>query len=606
MKFCEKQRSISTAITNFIDWFMDSYSDEKPAERKILAQCVQQMFRKYYYSALDPEMMFTPANIVNTLYGREFGVGLMAVPFLQVVFKGKKIDKLQYHFRSFQIDNHPFSYDLEFLLDLAATGIQMESPGILFASEYSKLKKGIMIFDRHYINILCLISLEAGYIECQQAENNFIGMSTPKAGEFLKLGSEKKLQVIIEAAITLCSKKIIQTFPELQKEFSIERIAGFLRNPKSFERVIVSVYKKMGIDMKQIDWKLFTANFDEVWQSVGFNKENIIKLFWLQNMLGVYFFTPFGYYLQLIQPIYPDIYDLDIELDEILSEIDDFQTVRNKLFSMATEYDLTVLGEKLLVEGNKPRRERKIPSNIGDEEMLQAVLKSADYLEFFEEEELDLDDDGGLFSFPTDRLFETQSGSENGKGKIIQFPKKKANDSENSFNDQVFDFKVKVFYAKRIWRQIEIKGSQSLHDLHEAIFDSFGLEPDHLYAFYLSNKFWDKNTEYAHPAAESRPANRIKLNRLNLNIRQKIAYVYDFGDECRFEVELVAIHDELEKKVEYPREIKRNKPEKTVCDQCQSGKNSIEWYCNDHDCYLCDDCAQDTEHEKCYITKAIL
>lgn len=215
------------------------------------------------------------------------------------------------------------------------------------------------------------------------------------------------------------------------------------------------------------------------------------------------------------------------------------------------------------------------------------------------------DDADELFQLTMDKLFGAQSGEKSGKGKIIEFPKKKINVSEDPINDQVFVFKVKIFYAKRIWRQIEIKGSQTLHDLHKSIFDSFELDPDHLYAFYLSNKFWDKQTEYAHPAAESRPANKVKISRLDLNIKQKIAYVYDFGDEHRFEVELITIHD-VEKKVKYPREIKRNKPMKTVCDECQSDKVPIRWYCNDHDSYLCDNCVQDEMHEGCFITNAIL
>lgn len=111
------------------------------------------------------------------------------------------------------------------------------------------------------------------------------------------------------------------------------------------------------------------------------------------------------------------------------------------------------------------------------------------------------------------------------QGEIIQFPKKMAHDLENPVSDQVFVFKVKEFYAKRIWRQIEIKGSQSLQDLHQSVFNSFGLEPDHLYAFYLSNKFWDKKTEYAHPAAEGRPAGRIKINQLYLDIKKNRLYL---------------------------------------------------------------------------------
>jgi hypothetical protein len=73
-----------------------------------------------------------------------------------------------------------------------------------------KLKKNILIYDRHYINIITLIALEAGYIECATSEKCFIGIRTPKSDEFLCLGSEKKLLRLLEAAVALCSKMIIQ------------------------------------------------------------------------------------------------------------------------------------------------------------------------------------------------------------------------------------------------------------------------------------------------------------------------------------------------------------------------------------------------------------
>lgn len=101
-------------------------------------------------------------------------------------------------------------------------------------------------------------------------------------------------------------------------------------------------------------------------------------------------------------------------------------------------------------------------------------------------------------------------------------------------------------------------GSQSLADLHEAIFDSFDLDPGHLYSFFMSNKFWDGRTAYSHPEADDdKPADKVGISRLNLEIKQKFCYLYDYGDEYRFEVELTAVKDP-EKDLDYPRESKRS------------------------------------------------
>jgi hypothetical protein len=603
--FCRKQKSMTAALVKFVEWFMDDYEEEERAEQEILTQCVQQLFRKYYYSVLDPEMTLTPAKIVTTLCEREFGNSLMTVPVLDCTFKGKKITRLQYHFASFGTDNHPMVNDLTQFLEVAGAGMRMEKPGILCAAEYRKLKKNLWIFDRHYINLISLMALEAGYIECVSAGNQIIGQTVAKSQEYFALTNGAKLQRLLELAMILCSKTLIQNFPELQKEFSVLRIAEFLRNPRSFDAVMETVYKKMGLDLKRLDRSLLTGNFEVTLQSLNTNENNLIKLFEIQRMLDIYFFTPFGYYLQVIRPVYPDIYDLTKELDEILVDLDNFQVIRNKLFSIAIDFDLTILGELILGEDKKPCRKGAIPDRIGDTELCNAVLASTAYMKAAHEAFAPNDDEAeDYLQFLMDDPVTILTRDKGKKAKVIDFPTKKVNETTN-VNDQVFVFKVKIFEAKRIWRQIEIRGAQSLHHLHQAIFEAFGFDEEHLYAFYLSNQFWDPTTEYAHPEAESRSAEKALISKLGLVLKQKIAYVFDFGEERRFEVELVALH-EAEAQGKYPRESKRNKPIKTRCDACQSDQNPIEWYCYDHDVYLCGRCAQEEKYAECYLTPAIL
>lgn len=429
--FCMNQKSIATMISNFIDRFMECYEDEDEAEQEILTQCVSQMFRKYYYSALDPEMIYTPAKIVNTLCEREFGAGLMGVPRLFVVPRKGKIFRLQYDFIAFEVDNHPLVKDMELFLQTAAAGIRMESPGIPLASEYSSFKKSCLIYDRHYFNIISLIALEAGYIECKKSREKFTAKLAQKAGEFAGLNHEEKLRTLIESVIALCSNMITQSFPGLQKEFTAKKIRSFLSQPQYFEATLDSVFKLMGLNLKNLDRPLSMEDLAEAMQAAGLNEEKAVRLFWLQNMLDIYFFTPFGYYLQLIQPVYPVFYDMGMEFDELLFDIDDFHEVRNRLFSPAGEYQLTALGEKMLSEEQKTEPARKFAKNIGDEEMLQVVLASAAYLEPEEEaisfDDEDFDDEEAIdesFQLTMEELLDFQPPSERKGAKIIQFPVK--------------------------------------------------------------------------------------------------------------------------------------------------------------------------------------
>jgi len=106
---------------------------------------------------------------------------------------------------------------------------------------------------------------------------------------------------------------------------------------------------------------------------------------------------------------------------------------------------------------------------------------------------------------------------------------------------KTYVFKVKLEYDKRVWRRIEVLGSQTLDDLHMAIQDAydFDADPTHLYSFFMSGKAWDKHSEYCHPEADGPPATKVKIESLSLKPKQKFLYLFDYGDEWRFEVEFL-------------------------------------------------------------------
>lgn len=96
-----------------------------------------------------------------------------------------------------------------------------------------------------------------------------------------------------------------------------------------------------------------------------------------------------------------------------------------------------------------------------------------------------------------------------------------------------------------VWRIIEIPENKTLHQLHAAIQKTFGWYNDHLYSFFMSNNRRDRKGEYTSPidieeAGENAlVATGIKLKDLNLEIKKKFLYLYDFGDNLDHEIEVV-------------------------------------------------------------------
>lgn len=113
-------------------------------------------------------------------------------------------------------------------------------------------------------------------------------------------------------------------------------------------------------------------------------------------------------------------------------------------------------------------------------------------------------------------------------------------------------FEVRPCFDHGVWRVIEASGQNTLNDLHWGIQDAFHLDNDHLYAFFLNNRPWDKHFEYGGPNANApHVASRTPLNSLPLCLNKRFLYIFDFGNELRFTVKVTG-KGESKEGVHYP------------------------------------------------------
>lgn len=113
-------------------------------------------------------------------------------------------------------------------------------------------------------------------------------------------------------------------------------------------------------------------------------------------------------------------------------------------------------------------------------------------------------------------------------------------------------FRITPEGKPRIWRTVELTNKHTLHHLHTALQKSFELKGKHLYAFYLSGREWDTETEYGGPSAGSpRKANKAELGKLPLERGRSFLCVCDFDREQRFNIEWKEDR-EANPKISYP------------------------------------------------------
>jgi hypothetical protein len=124
-------------------------------------------------------------------------------------------------------------------------------------------------------------------------------------------------------------------------------------------------------------------------------------------------------------------------------------------------------------------------------------------------------------------------------------------------------------FAKKnpvVSRTIEIRGDQTLQDLHHAIFDAFGREEEHMYEFQFGKGPMDPEaTRYVLPGAFEfpvggpAPAGRVDqttLDSLGLKVGDRFGYWFDFGDDWWHQINVEGI-GEPTPKGKYPRVTKK-------------------------------------------------
>ena len=137
--------------------------------------------------------------------------------------------------------------------------------------------------------------------------------------------------------------------------------------------------------------------------------------------------------------------------------------------------------------------------------------------------------------------------------------------------DAVYEFKVALEGNAKIWRTIAICDNQTLDDLHSIIFEAFDRFDEHMYSFYIPHtpkkkrprRIYDVSTEYKHPYSfqesdwhetESYNAATVTIGSLNLQPKQILYYLFDYGD-CWWHTITVKKVDAAADNGKYPRII---------------------------------------------------
>ena len=123
----------------------------------------------------------------------------------------------------------------------------------------------------------------------------------------------------------------------------------------------------------------------------------------------------------------------------------------------------------------------------------------------------------------------------------------------------VYKFRVILDAEEDIFRDIAILSDDTLEDLHNAIFNSFGFDGMEVASFYTCDDTWNQEDEIpmfdsGDVPGEQKTMSDYQLEDLLDKHNTKIIYVYDFINMWTFLVELAAIEDQIPGNI-YPETI---------------------------------------------------
>ena len=114
--------------------------------------------------------------------------------------------------------------------------------------------------------------------------------------------------------------------------------------------------------------------------------------------------------------------------------------------------------------------------------------------------------------------------------------------------------RAKLMHDKRTYRDTEIPSQKSLYHLAEAIIQAFDFDFDHAFGYYskLGSYYHDSEVRYelfvdmdmdgGESLTKHRPkAKGVKRTKIYTALtapKQKLQFLFDYGDEWRFEIEL--------------------------------------------------------------------
>ena len=426
--------------------FSAVYRNAKIKDKAKLIKFYSHFFRFWYYSAISDNTILSPANMIDAIYAKQCENARMA-PRVHLEYDGAVWFELTYDCREYSQARHPVVEDLKAFADVLNPDAPLTKNGFFTAALEQKMFNALSIKDTFYLEYLFQLSANLGLIKrIPSIHANKIQISGD-ANEILARPAREILSAIINETLNLCVKFIKNTDPLTELTVNRFFFESLLKKPVPTNEIVRSVYSKAAelLDLNPEGQDRQNGAGGETPGPEELEQLIMTSSFIFGILLDKYFFTAFGYYLKLIQPLYARPYDFYTTIEALNNK--NFDDVITGLYMPCDAYALTRLGADLLNVPTAPGVNREISDKVPGRLLVSAVSDRA----------------AGKNCEP------------NLLAEIGQY--------HEDLLKPAYEIKVICRGDKRYWKRILAGGDMSLAALHLYICGEFNMEPPPCYAF---------------------------------------------------------------------------------------------------------------------------
>jgi len=343
--YCENNKDFKQILKKFSDGYIWAFNKRKVALRNEVKIYIRRNFNNWYYSANNPVFQISPARFINSDVYRIFGAGAVVFPVCIPVFSKSKIADMEYSFRVFTLDDHPFISDLRLFLESTKSihtgskhGETVDSIFTYTILNFSSITENaeFTFKERPYIVALGDVCARMSLISISDTRDA-ITYNQDEIDAFFSMSCKEKLGRVIDELI----KRFVECIDELEisgKKPDAEDVLRALQGEHDIESFMESLFGGILYDLVNDMQALIDEGHDPQDWFESLDEEKGKTYFEAHSVISLccsHFFTIFGQYLQMILPEHSDPFVFSTTDDDYLEVLDNEEEISdNSLYKM--------------------------------------------------------------------------------------------------------------------------------------------------------------------------------------------------------------------------------------------------------------------------------